>query len=84
MTIDVPQWTSFEWVMVFLTAASPIVMVLIWRISRGGRDDINRTPTRHYLFSNVDSSKIQSTSGVPTLPQLTERMELDPKRRGSA
>ena len=84
MTINVPGWTSFEWVMVFLGAASLIVAILILRISRGGRDDINRAPPRYYLFSDVDSSKIQSTSGIPTLPQLTERMELDSKRRGSA
>ena len=75
-------WLSIA---VFLVAlASVAVAVLAWWFPRRPKEEIEEPASRLRLYPGNDSPTIHATSGIPTLSQLLEGVDLESKRLGLA
>ena len=81
------QWTLLEWLMAGGAVAAIVMMVvamLAWRFPRRPNGEIEGAASRFKLYPGNDSPAIHATSGIPTLSQLLEGIELDAKKLGLA
>ena len=61
-----------------------VVVVLVWRFPRRANEEPDEIASRYRLYPGSDSPTIHATGGIPTLSQLLEGIDLDPKRLGLA
>ena len=61
-----------------------VVAMLAWRFPRRPKEEIEEPASRFKLYPGNDSPTIHAISGIPTLSQLLEGIDLDPKRLGLA
>ena len=61
-----------------------VVGVLHWRFPRRAKEQPDEIASRYRLYPGSDSPTIHATGGIPTLSQLLEGIDLDPKRLGLA
>ena len=80
---DMAQWTLLEW-LVAAGAVAAIVMIVVailaWRFPRRAKEEPDEIASRYRIYPGSDSPTIHATSGVPTLSQLLEGIDLDPKK----
>ena len=79
-----PEWTLHQWLVVALPATAIIIAPLAWRMPRHSEDFSSREATRFRLYPGKEFPAIHATNGIPTLRQLMEGIEVDPKRLGIA
>ena len=70
--------------MLLVAIGGVTVAVLAWISPRRRKEDIKQTSLSFNLYPGNDSPTIYATSGVPTLSQLLEGVDLDAKRLGLA
>ena len=78
------EWNLHDWAVVVLPSAALIIALLNWRMPRHPRDDTNREPSGYELYPGKEFPTVHAASGIPTLQQLTEGMQLDSERLGVA
>ena len=71
-------------IITLLAAAAVVVAVLAWRFPKRSDPDSGAGASQRIVYGRSESPTIHATSGVPTLQQLTEGMELSPKAMGLA
>ena len=79
-----PEWTLYQWLMVTLTATLTIIALLALLRPRHREDFSSRQATEFRLYPREEFPAIHATNGVPTLQQLMEGIEADPKSLGVA
>ena len=86
-----PDWTLHEWLVVIIPAGAAVIAMmtlmaalLAWRRPRRPRSDPSREIKRYEAYHGKEYPAIHATSGVPTLSQLTDGVDLDARRLGLA
>ena len=74
------DWTLHQWLVVVLTTLIAIIAVLAWRWPRRPDDDPGKEFKRFEPYQVKEFPEIHATSGVPSITQLMEGMNLDDKR----
>lgn len=67
-----------------LVAATLVVAILAWRFPKTGTPRITSRLAQMVIYPGADYPTIHAVSGVPTLQQLTEGVEIGPKAAGLA
>ena len=75
-----PDWTLFQWVIASFTAAALIVALLALRWPRRPDSGLGREIRVFEPHQFNEFPAIHATSGVPSITQLMERLQLDAKR----
>lgn len=79
-----PEWTLYEWLVVVLTTTTAVVAVLAWRLPKQGEGFSSEETTKFRLYPGKELPAIHAANGIPTLRQLMEGIEADPKMLGVA
>ena len=86
-----PDWTLHEWLLVAIAAVTAIIAMmalitalLAWLRPRHPESDPRREIKRFEAYQVKEFPTIHATSGIPTLPQLMESMDLDARKLGLA
>ncbi len=76
------EWTLHEWLVVSLSATAIFIALLAWRIPRQNEDISSREVIRFNLYTRQKFPTIHANNGIPTLQQLLDGIEVDPRGLG--
>ena len=76
--------TDYNLIMIMGIVIGLIIQVLNWRFPKRSGPEAGAGTSRYVVYGRPEPPTIHATSGVPTLQQLVEGMDLSPKAMGIA